>query len=131
MKKLVLTAAIFGLMTSGAALADGLDNAVGHTVRVIVNDAGEGFDVYFDAAGAFSDSLGRSGTWEYGEELCIMPPEEAGPDAEPACGPWDESLSAGGEWQTGEWSDDDTVITFTILEGRGHDAPTPPTPPTD
>jgi hypothetical protein len=130
MKKFVLTAAIFGLMTSGAALADGMTNAVGNTVRIVVNDAGEGFDVYFDEGGAYSDSLGRTGaTWSIGEQLCITPPADVGGDAN--CGPWNEELAVGGSWQTNGWSQDGTMITITILEGRGHDAPTPPTPPAE
>jgi hypothetical protein len=130
MKKFVLAAAVLGLATTGVAFADGMDNAVGHTVRIIVNDAGEGFDVFFDADGAYSDSLGRAGaTWSFDDELCIIPPAEAG--AEPNCGPWDESLEVGGSMQTDAWSENGTMITISILEGRGHDAPTPPTPPAE
>jgi len=130
MKKLILTAAALGLMTSGVALADGMDNAVGNTVRITVNEAGEGFDVFFDADGAYSDSLGRTGaTWSYDEQLCIIPPTESGDDTN--CGPWDETLEVGGSMQTDAWSQNGTMITISILEGRGHDAPTPPTPPTD
>jgi opacity protein-like surface antigen len=130
MKKFILTAAALGLMTSGAAFADGMDNAVGNTVRIIVNDAGEGFDVYFDAGGVYSDSLGRTGaTWAFDEQLCITPPPDAG--AETSCGPWNEDLDTGGSWQTDGWSDDGTMITISILEGRGHEAPTPPTPPAE
>ena len=78
MKRLLIATALAGLM-AGPALADGLDNAVGNTVRVIVNDAGNGFDAYFDADGAYSDSLGRSGGgWTAtGNELCINPPDGA------------------------------------------------------
>ena len=130
MKRFVMTAAILGLMTSGAALADGMDNAVGNTVRIIVIDAGEGFDVYFDAGGAYSDSLGRTGAlWSFDEQLCIIPPPESG--GETNCGPWNEELAVGGSWQTDGWSEDGTMITISILEGRGHDAPTPPTPPAE
>ncbi|WP_421787703.1 hypothetical protein [Hyphobacterium sp.] len=130
MKKWVLTAAILGVAASGAAYADGMDNAVGNTVRILLNDAGEGFDVYFDANGTYSDSLGRTGaTWAYDEQLCITPPADAG--AETNCGPWNEDLAVGGSWQTDAWSDDAQMITITILEGRGHEAPTPPTPPAE
>ena len=107
-----------------------MDNAIGNTVRIVVNDNGEGFDAYFDADGSYSDSLGRSGgTWAYGDELCVTPPAEAG--AETACGPWNADLAVGGSWQTDAWSDNGGSITITILEGRGHEAPTPPTPPAE
>ncbi|WP_420433716.1 hypothetical protein [Hyphobacterium sp.] len=130
MKKWVLTAAIMGLAASAPAFADGMDNAIGNTVRIIVNDAGEGFDVYFEADGSYSDSLGRNGaTWAYGDELCVTPAAESG--AETACGPWNADLAAGGSWETDGWSDDGGSITITILEGRGHEAPTPPTPPAE
>ena len=130
MKRFVMTAAILGLMTSGAALADGMDNAVGNTVRIIVNDAGEGFDVYFDAGGAYSDSMGRAGaTWSFDGQLCIVPPAESGADSN--CGPWNEELAVGESWETNGWSGDGSMITISILEGRGHDAPTPPTPPAE
>lgn len=132
MKKLILTAAAFGLISAGAAFADGMDNAVDNTVRIIVNDAGEGFDVYFDAGGVYSDSLGRTGaTWAFDEQLCISPPADSGGAAETNCGPWNEDLAVGGSWQTDAWSDDGAMITISILEGRGHEAPTPPTPPAE
>ncbi|MEE2526428.1 hypothetical protein V0U79_08620 [Hyphobacterium sp. HN65] len=129
MKNLVLTTAALALLASGSAFADGLDNAVGNTVRIMIGDTGQGFDAYFDADGTFSDSLGRSGGWEYGTELCVIPPAET--EAPPACGPWNEDLAPGGEWQTDAWAENGTMLTFTILEGRGHDAPTPPTPPAE
>jgi hypothetical protein len=130
MKNWILTVAAFGLMASGAAFADGMDNAVGNTVRIIVNDAGEGFDVYFDEDGAYSDSLGRAGaTWSFDGQLCIVPPPDV--EGEAACGPWNEDLAAGGSWETDGWADDGSMITISILEGRGHDAPTPPTPPAE
>ena len=129
MKRLLIATALAGLM-AGPALADGMDNAVGNTVRVIVNDAGNGFDAYFDADGAYSDSLGRSGGgWTAtGNELCINPPDgamnEDGSPAQSNCGPWNPDLAVGDSWQTDGWGDG--TITITILEGRGHDAPTPP-----
>lgn len=130
MRKWVMTAAALGLLTTGAAFADGMDNAIGNTVRIIVNDDGEGFDVFFDAGGAYSDSLGRSGaTWEFNGQLCITPPADSG--GETSCGPWNESAAAGDSWETDGWSQDGTTITISILEGRGHDAPTPPTPPAE
>jgi len=130
MNKLILTAAALGLVSAGAGFADGMGNAVGNTVRIIINDAGEGFDVFFDAGGAYSDSLGRSGAaWSFDEQLCITPPADSG--GEENCGPWNEDLEVGGSWQTDAWSDDGTLITISILEGRGHEAPTPPTPPAD
>lgn len=130
MKTYLLAAAALGLAASGTAYADGMDNAIGNTVRIIVNDAGEGFDVYFDADGSYSDSLGRTGaTWTFDEQLCVIPPAEAG--GEGSCGPWNEDLAVGASWETSGWSQDGTSITISILEGRGHDAPTPPTPPAE
>lgn len=133
MKRLLIATALAGLM-AGPALADGMDNAVGNTVRVIVNDAGNGFDAFFDADGNYSDSMGQSATWTAsGDEMCLTPPEGAtnpdGSPAQPDCGPWNPDLAVGGSWQTDGWSQDGTMITVTILEGRGHEAPTPPAPP--
>jgi hypothetical protein len=130
MKKLILATAAAGLMLSGAAFATDFKGA-GNTVRVIVNDAGEGFDVYFDADGSYADSRGMAGaTWTYdGAQLCVVPPAEA--EAPSTCGPWDATLDVGGSWQTDGWSQDGNMITISILEGRGHDAPTPPTPPAE
>lgn len=137
MKRLLLATALAGLMAA-PALADGMDNAVGNTVRVTLDDAGNGFDAYFDADGSYSDSLGRTGaTWSYaGDELCINPPEGAtngdGSPAQSNCGPWNPDLAVGGSWETAGWSDDGTtMITVSILEGRGHTAPTPPQPGTE
>ncbi|WP_421790721.1 hypothetical protein [Hyphobacterium sp.] len=130
MKTYILAAAAFGLAASGAAFADGMDNAMGNTVRIIVNDAGQGFDVFFETDGSYSDSLGRSGaTWAFDEQLCVTPPAESGGDT--TCGPWNEDLAAGGSWETTGWSQDGSSITISILEGRGHEAPTPPTPPAE
>ncbi|MEN0653641.1 MULTISPECIES: hypothetical protein [Hyphobacterium] len=134
MKRLLIATALAGLM-AGPALADGMDNAVGNTVRVIIDDAGNGFDAYFDADGAYSDSLGRSGaSWTVsGSELCLNPPEgamnEDGTPATASCGPWNPDLAVGDSWQTDGWGDG--MITISILEGRGHTAPTPPVPGTE
>ncbi len=125
-----------GLMAVGLlaapALADGMDNATGNTVRVIVDDAGNGFDAYFDADGGYSDSLGRTGaTWTWADnQLCIVPPAEAAAQGSgPNCGPWDGTLAVGSSTTSSEWSQDGTEITISIIEGRGHTAPTPPAPP--
>jgi len=129
--KLILTSiAAVGLLAA-PAFADGMDNAVGNTVRIVVNDAGEGFDAYFDAGGAYSDSLGRSGaTWAWADnQLCLTPPAEAGDEAEANCGPWDGSLAVGGSMTTTEWSQDETSLTISILEGRDHTPPAVPAPP--
>ena len=52
---------------------------------------------------------------------------EDGSPAQSNCGPWNPDLAVGDSWQTDGWGDG--TITITILEGRGHDAPTPPAPP--
>ena len=129
MKHLLAGLALAGLMTA-PALADGMDNAVGNTVRVIIDEAGHGFDAYFDAGGSYSDSTGRSGaTWTWADDqLCIVPPAEA-EGAQPNCGPWDGTLAVGGSTTATGWSDDGSSISISILEGRGHTAPTPPPPP--
>lgn len=121
--------ALAGLLAA-PALADGMDNAVGNTVRVIIDESGNGFDAYFDADGSYSDSLERTGaTWSWADgELCIVPPAEA-EGASPNCGPWDGTLAVGGSMTTSDWSQDGSEITISILEGRGHDAPAPPPPP--
>lgn len=134
MKRLLIASAAATLLAA-PVLADGLDNAVGHTVRVIINDEGHGFDAYFDADGSYSDSLGRSGaSWTVsGSEMCLNPPEgamnEDGSPAQPSCGPWNPDLAIGESWQTDGWGDG--VITVTILEGRGHAAPPAPQPGTE
>lgn len=136
MKRFLIATAIAGLMAA-PAFADGMDNAAGNTVRVIIDDAGHGFDVFFDADGSYSDSLGRSGaSWSVADgELCINPPEgamsEDGTPAQSNCGPWNSDLAVGGSWQTDGWSDDGSMITISIIEGRGHEAPAMPEPPAE
>ena len=129
--KTILTGLMAVGLLAAPALADGMDNAVGNTVRITVNDEGQGFDAYFDADGAYSDSLGRTGaTWAWADgQLCLTPPAESG-ETDANCGPWDGTLAVGGSTTSTEWSDDGSEITITILEGRGHTAPTPPAPPT-
>ncbi|MAL11105.1 MAG: hypothetical protein CMF74_15740 [Maricaulis sp.] len=135
MKKFLIATAIAGLMAA-PAFADGMDNATGNTVRVIIDEAGHGFDAYFDADGSYSDSLGRTGaTWSLSDsgELCVNPPEgmmqEDGTPIEPDCGPWNSDLAVGDSWETDGWSDDGSTLTVSIIEGRGHDAPSlPPRP---
>lgn len=137
MKRFLIATAIAGLMAA-PALADGMDNAAGNTVRVIIDEAGHGFDAFFDADGSYSDSMGRTGaTWSMNDagELCVNPPEGAmngdGSPAQSNCGPWNSDLAVGGSWQTDGWSDDGSMITVSILEGRDHEAPALPPRPTE
>ena len=128
MKRMFLAAAAASIMAA-PALADGFDNAVGNTVRIIVTEEGHGMDYYFDADGAASNSLGQSGaTWTYGEELCLVLPAEA--EQPDVCGPWNEDLAVDGDaWMTSAWSQNGNEISISILSGRGHDAPPPPPAP--
>lgn len=110
MKHFVLAGAAV-LALSGPALAGGMDNAVGHTVRVTAGE--DGFDAWFHADGAYSDSRGLSGSWSYDEQLCVTVSTEEGPQT--SCGPWNPDLSAGESWSTTGWSEDGSAITVQIV----------------
>ena len=103
------TAMLFGM--APAALADGMDNAVGHTVRVTFGE--EGFDAWFGDDGSYSDSRGIAGSWTHDGQLCIHVETEQGPSSE--CGPWNSDLSAGETWSTTGWSPDGSSITIEII----------------
>lgn len=110
MKKLVLAAAA-ALCLATPVFADGMSNAIGHTVRVSAGD--QSFDATFNADGSYSDSRGIVGSWSYDGELCITVETEEGPQSN--CGPWNEDLTVGGSWSTPGWSNDGTEITVEII----------------
>ncbi len=94
-----------------AALADGMENTFGHTVRVMFGE--EGFDAWFAEDGSYTDSRGIAGTWTLDGELCIHVQTEQGENS--SCGPWNPDLSAGESWSTTGWSQDGSAITVQIL----------------
>ena len=94
-------------------MAEGLSNAVGHTVRVTAGE--QSFDAWFNADGSYSDSRGIAGTWTYESQLCIHVMTETGPNEN--CGPWNETLAPGESWVTDGWSADGTAITVQIIGG--------------
>ncbi|WP_203293055.1 hypothetical protein [Maricaulis parjimensis] len=110
MKHLVLTGSLL-LALSSPVWADGMDNAVGHTVRVTVGD--QYFDAWFAEDGSYSDSRGIAGTWSHDGELCIHVQTEQGPSSE--CGPWNSDLAAGESWSTTGWSPDGSSVTVEII----------------
>ena len=114
MKKLIRAGAgacALALSAGAPVLAEGMDNAVGNTVRVTFGD--QSFDAWFGADGSYSDSRGISGTWSHDAELCIHVQTENGPSSE--CGPWNPDLSVGDSWSTTGWSPDGSAITIQIV----------------
>ena len=112
MKHYLVAASTMMLVLTPAALADGMDNAVGHTVRVSLGE--EGFDAWFGEDGSYSDSRGASGSWSLDSELCIHIETEQGSVSQ--CGPWNSDLAVGDSWTTTGWSDDGSAITIQIVD---------------
>lgn len=110
MKHLV-GAAIAVVFLAAPVVADGMSNAIGHTVRV---SAGENsFDATFDADGSYSDTRGITGDWSFDGQLCITVQTEEGANTQ--CGPWNEGLGVGETWSTDGWSSDGTAVTVEII----------------
>jgi hypothetical protein len=109
--KRILCAAFALTMMASPVLADGMDNALGHTVTVTTPDGS--WDTTFHDDGTFDDTRGVTGTWTFDGELCITAPNGEGEQSQ--CGPWNESANAGDSWATHGWSSDgSTEITIAI-----------------
>ena len=112
--KRVMLAAAAALICAAPALASGLSNAFGNTVRVSAGE--QSFDAYFNADGSYSDSRGISGSWQFEGELCITVQTEEGENTN--CGPWNPDLAVGGQWVTDGWSSDGSQLTVELIAGR-------------
>jgi hypothetical protein len=104
-------AAVAVAAISTPVFAEGMNNAIGNTVRVT---SGENtWDTWFLADGSFTDSRGVAGTWTFTTELCLSVQTEEGPQSN--CGPWDETLALGGTWMATGWSAEGTEIKVEIV----------------
>lgn len=111
--KYLIVAGLAAASLAAPALADGMGNAFGNTVRVSAGD--QSFDAWFQADGSYSDTRGIAGTWTFEEQLCIQVVTENGADEN--CGPWNESLAPGESWVTDGWSADGTQVTVQLIAG--------------
>jgi len=109
--KYLLLAGLACTLLASPALAEGMSNAYGHSVRVSAGE--QSFDAWFQADGSYSDSRGITGTWTYQDQLCIQTMTQNGPNE--SCGPWNESLAAGESWVTNGWSEDGSALTVQII----------------
>jgi hypothetical protein len=110
MKELFL-AVTASLLLSAPALAGGMDNAIGNTVRVVTPETS--WDAHFMVDGSFTDTRGVAGTWTFDSQLCLQIMTENG--NQNVCGPWNETAAAGDSWNTTGWSDDGSEITLSII----------------
>ncbi|WP_297737048.1 hypothetical protein [uncultured Maricaulis sp.] len=111
--KYLIVAGLAAASLTAPALADGMENAFGHAVRVTMGE--QSFDAWFQADGSYSDSRGISGTWTYDSQLCIQVMTENGADEN--CGPWNEGLAPGERWVTDGWSADGSPLTIQLIAG--------------
>ena len=111
MKNYLAAAAALVVTLAPVALADGMDNVAGQTVRVTFGE--DGFDAWFGDDGSYSDSRGVAGSWTLDSELCIHVETEQGTASN--CGPWNPDLMPGESWSTTGWSEDGSAITIEIL----------------
>jgi hypothetical protein len=110
--KRIFIAALAVAAISTPVFAEGMSNAIGHTVRITMGETT--WDTWIEANGSFHDSRGYAGTWTYGEQLCLTVGTDEGPQVN--CGPWDETLVLGGTWRTSGWTSDGTEFLVEIID---------------
>ena len=113
MKRFILAVSAAALIAA-PAFAAGMDNAIGNTVHVVAGE--NSWDTHFMADGSFTDTLGRTGTWSFDTQLCLHIMTEEG--TQDACGPWNETATAGDSWNTAGWSEEGSEITVSIVAGH-------------